>query len=606
VTNNNLNVVGATQAIAVSGIGINTADSTAVAVSASPTTAPIGQPLTLTATVSDTRAGHTSTIPSGGVTFVDTVGSTALSLNGGSAVTLAGGVATLAGVTLHGAGAHTIAANYGGATGTFAAGTHSIALTIILDTETITGPATEPVPVVIGQAGSVTITVAGPYSVVAPPSGSLSFNVLNSSSSSVASGSATLTAGSTSSMTTVPLAGSLPAGNYSVSVSYAGDSNYSASSNPVAIAVVVGRVTPTINWNAPSGITHGASLAAVLTATAANGSNAVPGTFSYTATPTGGSASVVTGATLLSAGAYALAASFIPTDTNTYADTAKTVSLSVAKAGVMVSLSSPASTVIEKTDVTFTAAVSSAAGVPDGIVGFYDGTTLLGSGALSAGRVSYSTSSLVAGAHSITAEYGGSSNFLALTSSALTEKVEDFSLNLASGGTNAATVMPGGTATYSLVVGPTTGMTFPAAVTLAVTGLPSGAKATLTPDSLAEGSASTKVSLTVEVPTLTAYLRHQTKRNTTNLALVLSPTMFGMLLLPFIRPPFAGRAWQSIAKRRRLARLLCLAFLATTLLGLAGCGTKSSGFLGQTSYTLTVTATSGALSHSTTLNLTVQ
>jgi hypothetical protein len=43
------------------------------------------------------------------------------------------------------------------------------------------------------------------------------------------------------------------------------------------------------------------------------------------------------------------------------------------------------------------------------------------------------------------------------------------------------------------------------------------------------------------------------------------------------------------------------------LIGMTGCG-ASSGFFGQTpqNYTITVTATSGTLSHSTTVTLTVE
>ena len=51
-----------------------TADTTATAVSTNPTTVVLGQPITITALVTDTTAGHTTTIPTGGVTFMDTLG----------------------------------------------------------------------------------------------------------------------------------------------------------------------------------------------------------------------------------------------------------------------------------------------------------------------------------------------------------------------------------------------------------------------------------------------------------------------------------------------------------------------------------------------------
>ena len=114
LTNNNLNGTNATQSVAASGTGgAAPADTTAVAVSTNPTAANIGQPLTLTAIVTDTMTGHTTTYPTGGVKFVDTVGSTTITLNNTVPVTLNSvGQAILTGVTLSGMGTHTITANY--------------------------------------------------------------------------------------------------------------------------------------------------------------------------------------------------------------------------------------------------------------------------------------------------------------------------------------------------------------------------------------------------------------------------------------------------------------------------------------------------------------
>ncbi len=65
VTNNSLNLTATTQNVAVSGTGIVVADTTAVAVSTNPTAANIGQPLSVTATVTDTTAGHRQPSPPG-------------------------------------------------------------------------------------------------------------------------------------------------------------------------------------------------------------------------------------------------------------------------------------------------------------------------------------------------------------------------------------------------------------------------------------------------------------------------------------------------------------------------------------------------------------
>ena len=592
-TNNTRNVASTTQQVSVSGTGLTPGDTTAVAVSTNPTSANIGQPLTVTATVADTAAGHTSTVPTGGVTFTDTVGTTVVSLNGGSAVTLVAGTGTLTGVTLSGAGAHTIAANYAGVSGSFLASSNTTTLAVSKDTATVTGPVTQPVQVSVGLTGSVTVTVAGPYSVIPVPSGTVSYDVLDASSASVASGTATLTAGTSDSTAAVPIPNTLAAGDYTLSVSYGSDSNYLASSSAITIHVTIARIAPTVNWTQPSTITYGTSLSGVLNASAVNGSTSVAGSFAYTATPQGGSASAVSGTTVLGAGSYMLTATFTPTDAATYTSATGSVSLTVAKTAPTVTLASSAETVLLQNTVTFTATVSSSASTPSGSVNFYDGTTLLGSGTLAQGVATYATSTLTTGAHSVTAEYGGDSNFSALTSSAVTETVDDFSLTVPTSGS--ATVAPGGTASYALTIGPSHGTTFPAAVTLAVSGLPTGAVATFSPQALAAGASATNVMLTVQVPNQTASLRPRHL-----LDLKLATILLGMLVLPF-----SGRIRRSADKHGRTLCLLLLALAGSSLIGLAGCGTQSSSHPPR-SYTLTVTATSGALSHATTLTLTVK
>ena len=74
-----------------------------------------------------------------------------------------------------------------------------------------------------------------------------------------------------------------------------------------------------ITWANPAPITYGTSLAGVLNATVSFNGGAVPGTFVYTAAPSGGSAATVTASTILAAGSYTLTASFTPTDTTKYA-----------------------------------------------------------------------------------------------------------------------------------------------------------------------------------------------------------------------------------------------------------------------------------------------
>ena len=406
---------------------------------------------------------------------MDTVGSTSISLNGGSPVTLAAALRRSRARHSARSGSHTITATYAGVSGSFLTSTSTTTLALTKDNETIAGPVTQPVQVAAGQTGSVPVTVTGPYTGVAAATGSLSYSVVNSSSTSVASGTANLTAGSSNSTASIPVASSLMTGNYTIAISYAGDANYLAGTGTVTVSV--GKKAPTVT------------------------------------------------------------------------------------------LTSSATTVLSKNAVTFTATVASSSGTPTGSVTFLDGTTSLGTGTLAQGVATLTTSALAAGVHTITAQYGGDANFIALTSSALTETVQDFSLTLSGSSTSSATVAPGGTATYDLVVGPSAGTTFPTAVTLALTGAPTGATTTITPKTLPAGAGATHVTVTIQVPSQTAssLLRHNEI-----LALRLSPMMLGLLL------PFAGKMRRRARKSGRWSMLFLLVISVSSIAGLTGCGGTST------------------------------
>ena len=77
-----------------------------------------------------------------------------------------------------------------------------------------------------------------------------------------------------------------------------------------------------------------------------------------------------------------------------------------------------------RTSVTFTATVkSTTTGTPTGTVTFKNGGSTLGTGTLSGGKATFKTSALPVGTYSITAVYGGSTNYNGSTSSVLTQKV---------------------------------------------------------------------------------------------------------------------------------------------------------------------------------------
>lgn len=96
-----------------------------------------------------------------------------------------------------------------------------------------------------------------------------------------------------------------------------------------------------------------------------------------------------------------------------------------SKATTTTTLASSNATVMVGASVTFTGRVSASSGAPSGTVTFMDGTSTLGSGTLSSGAATFQTSGLTAGVHSITATYGGDSNFDSSTSTALRQAVQN-------------------------------------------------------------------------------------------------------------------------------------------------------------------------------------
>ena len=369
-----------------------------------------------------------------------------------------------------------------------------------------------------------------------------------------------------------------------------------ATQNVAVSGTGLSPITTTITWEEPSAIAYGTTLSGVLDAAATDGTSPVTGTYTYTATPQGGSASTVTAASVLGPGSYTLAVSFTP-DSTGYTSATGSVSLTVNKAAPSIALAASANPALVSNRVTFTATLSSSAGTPTGSVDFYDGTTHLASGTLASGVATYATSSLTAGTHSITASYAGDSYFLSAASPAVSQVVSDLTLDIAAGGSSTATVSAGGTATYNLTIGPSTGTTFPAAVTLSASGGPAGSTITITPQTLAAGAGATAVTVTVQVPAGTASLR-----NSNPWTVAFWIPLIGMLALPL------GMERRARPFERALPAMLLLIGVVA-MAAVVGCGGSThttSTTRPPTNYNIIVTAASGSVSHSTTLTLTVR
>ncbi|HEY4359216.1 MAG TPA: MBG domain-containing protein [Acidobacteriaceae bacterium] len=271
--------------------------------------------------------------------------------------------------------------------------------------------------------------------------------------------------------------------------------------------------------------------------------------------------------------------------------------LTVTLATPTVTLTAAPASVLLQSPVVLTATVTSSGGTPSGTVTFLDGATSLGAPTLTNGVATLTVSNLAVGSHSITASYSGDAGFGKVTSTASTVVVQDFTLNVASGGSTSLTATRGGTASYSFTVSPGSG-TFPAAITFSLSGLPSGATYTFAPPTIAAGAGATNVTLTIQVPATLAELHD----NRPSVVRELAPISLALFALPFL-------AW----KRRKVlgaARLLgmCLLLLAgaSGALGITGCAKSNGSSTTPVTYSLTLTATSGSLSHTTPLTLTVQ
>ncbi|MBP3956537.1 Ig-like domain repeat protein [Gemmata sp. G18] len=181
-----------------------------------------------------------------------------------------------------------------------------------------------------------------------------------------------------------------------------------------------------------------------------------PVTFSVTvagsgATPTGNVTLVIDGSTVETVALIGGTATF--TAISSLSAAAHTVDVNYAGAGIydtssgnlsggqIVSQASTTLTVVSSDPttafgeaVTFTATitpVAPGAGAPTGSVSFFDGATLLGAGTLSAGVATLTTSTLSGGSHTVTAVYGGDTNYAGSTSAPATQVV-------AAGGTTTA------------------------------------------------------------------------------------------------------------------------------------------------------------------------
>ncbi len=394
-------------------------------------------------------------------------------------------------------------------------------------------------------------------------------------------GTALLT-GNTASLNTSLLA----VGTHYIVASYAGDGNNPATVSGVYVLVVTpvqltalanpvsllyGQPIPTLTGTLNTVLAQDAGKVTATFATAATITSA-PATYPITVSLSGSSAAnytVVLGAT--------------------------SGSVAIAKAPSNIALSSSSATPIFGTSLTLTATVTSTTtGTPGGTVSFYNGVTLLNTtpATVSGGVATFSLTTLPIGAQSLTAVYSGDTNFLTKTSLALPENVlpPDFTMTATPA---VQTVLPLASVNYTLTLTPQN-PTFVYPVGLSTSVLPTGITASFAPSSINTGAGTSTVVMTLSASGL-AELRSAPLRGW--------PTALALLMLPLV---FTRRMRQGARRLSRAGKTL-LALLALVMASsLMACG--GGGFFSHStqSYTVTVTAVSGPVIHTTNVTLTVQ
>jgi hypothetical protein len=396
------------------------------------------------------------------------------------------------------------------------------------------------------------------------------------------------------------------AGTYAINVSAAGSPIPLSSANYTFTFVngtlTINKAPLTVTANNFS-ITYGSSLPTY--------------TVSYTGFVNGDTAATLTGTPLLSgaasansgAGTYAINVSAaglpIPLSSANYTFTFLNGTLTINKATPTVSITSGGNATFVDNAVTFTASASFATAPatialagPTGTVTFQDGGTALNgctavmqntSGTWTC-TLNSATAPLSVGSHSIVAVYGGDNNFVGpINSTAFSETVADFSITTSS---NAVAVFAGSSVQFTFTVSPVSpSTTFPAAISLVPNGLPAGSTYTFSPSSTVPActsSCSTVVTLTVKAE---QNVLAQSLGERGTLASRLAPFSLALLLLPF-----AGWMRKTGKRFSRSLSILLLIAGAAALAGISGC--NLSGFSGHSQkYTVTVTGTSGTLSH---------
>jgi len=377
-----------------------------ISFTSTPNPSSFGQTVTLTATVGPQFGG--ATVPTGNVYFWD--GTTRI-----ATVTLnAAGVASATTSVLP-AGTDSLKAVYVGDGNYEGSNSNTVSQVVNYRNTTSIGLVTSPNPSTVGQT---VLLQAELNPVMLPPligpTGTVTFY-----DGSTQITSATLTVVGIAVATT----STLTPGTHSLTASYIGDSNFQGSSSNKVSQVVNQLPTATSLQVTPSSCKLGQNV----TLTATVSPSTATGTVSFLDGPTTiGTAGLNAGTasfniSTLASGNHSLTASYGGDANDAPSASSPPVVVSVGLEPTTTTLSAKPNPGTVGQNVTLTATVSP--GTATGTVSFYDGTNLLGTTAMAGGIAAFSTPTLTAGNHSLTATYSGDSNNATSTSAAVVESV---------------------------------------------------------------------------------------------------------------------------------------------------------------------------------------
>lgn len=473
--------------------------------------------------------------------------------------------------------------------GTTYTGTSNVVTVVTTPAVTLTSSVN---PVILGNNTMLTATVSSPYGT---PTGTVTFL-----DGSTVLGTATLNSSGVASITVSFSTG----GTHPLTISYPGVGFFQAANSAVLNEIVQTFGTTLGLTSSVNPVGVGANT--VLTATATSTSGTPTGTITFLdgatvlgTVPLNASGIATLTVSFSTPGTHPLTASY-PATGAYQAATSNIVNEVVQNFSSTATLTSSVNPVLITGSTVLTVTIASPAGAPTGTVTFFDGGKPIGTGTLnSSGVATLSVTFSTNGQHILTATYAGSGFYQPATTAPLTQVVEDFSLALATGSANSATIILGASTQYNLVVSPIGANSLAAPVILTLTGLPSGGSGSFNPATIPGGTGVTPIALAVNAPPLTSSsLRapgnpeHPSSRSN-------APAFLALLLLPtgFL-----------LRRRRAIVRLLVLFVGLAATMGLSGClSNQATGFYGQIpeTYTLTVTGTSGTLTHTVQVTLTV-